>query len=261
MYINVGADPGMQTKVEAVPVQITWGHENLAIRDSLPRILSSSTDAGNSPTTTLRGGLVMAKNSDDIWVPYDADAGDTTAEARGILGATVNMLNSSGTAIAKNQSIIVAGPVMASKCLNLDRAARHRLTMQGMLFDDQFVYSGSPGLSFGLGARNVINAAASVALTAAQTNTKFLCTAASDFTLPTKALGLVYEFYQLADANLVVTGSNDIIVDGDLAASTVTFSTASHKIGAHVRVECVYTAASTLRWIASILCQNAATIA
>jgi hypothetical protein len=81
------------------------------------------------------------------------------------------------------------------------------------------------------------------------------------FTLPTKANGLAFRFAQTADANLVISGSNDIVHKGDAAASTVTFSTASEKIGSHVLVECLYTAAGTLSWLATNLGGTTAAVA
>ena len=62
-------------------------------------------------------------------------------------------------------------------------------------------------------------------------------------------------------ANLVITGSADIIHKGNAAANTVTFSTASEKIGSHVLVECIYTADATLKWLVSNLGGTTATVA
>src|SRR5690606_17401421 len=89
----------------------------------------------------------------------------------------------------------------------------------------------------------------------------FLATAAVTFTLPTKQNGLAFRFAQSADANLVISGSSDIIHKGNAGASTVTFSTASEKIGSHVLVECIYTAASTLKWLVTNLGGTTATVA
>ena len=89
----------------------------------------------------------------------------------------------------------------------------------------------------------------------------FLATAAATFTLPTKQNGLAFRFAQTADANLVIQGSADLVHKGNAAASTVTFSTASEKIGSHVLVECLYTAAGTLKWLVSNLGGTTATVA
>ena len=257
---NVGAAPGIQAKQESEEVQITWGHENLRIFDSLPKIAAASTDAGNTPTTTLRAGLVLAKNTSDLWVPYDPDSGSLTGTARGILAYGVDMLNSvTHIAENKNARVLIGGLVKAGQCINLDRRARAALSAT-MLFDDDLVFNAGPSGFLGQ-ARQVITKAADYTVVVADNGTLFLATAAVNFTLPTKANGLVFEFMQTADANMVVTGNNDIVVKGDAAASTVTFSTSSQKIGSRVRLECVYSAASTLVWIVANLGDTTMTIA
>lgn len=89
----------------------------------------------------------------------------------------------------------------------------------------------------------------------------FLATAAATFTLPTKANGLAFRVAQTADANLVISGSSDIIHKGNASASTVTFSTANEKIGSSVLIECVYTGSSTLKWLVTNLGGTTATVA
>ena len=96
---------------------------------------------------------------------------------------------------------------------------------------------------------------------AADNGKLFLATAAVNFTLPTKANGLAFRFLQTADANMVITGSSDIVTIHNAGASSITYSTANQKIGSHILVECVYTAASTLRWIVSNLGGTTMTIA
>jgi hypothetical protein len=60
---------------------------------------------------------------------------------------------------------------------------------------------------------------------------------------------------------LVIQGSTDIVHKSSIGASTVTFSTASQKIGRHVLVECMYIAANTLKWVVSNLGGTTATVA
>lgn len=75
--------------------------------------------------------------------------------------------------------------------------------------------------------------------------------AAVNFTLPApkpQSAGLWYEFLNLVDQNMTVTAgtADTLIVDGDLTADSLAVSTASHKIGAVIRVFCDGTA-----WIAN----------
>lgn len=60
-----------------VPRYLTWA-----------RIDGSSVDTNNSPTTTLRFGLIMAQvTATGKWKPFSSGAGDGTQYARGILTA------------------------------------------------------------------------------------------------------------------------------------------------------------------------------
>ena len=76
-----GNMPGFQTKQESEEKQIVWsgpqGQDLTATKKVV--IDAAAVDAGNTPTTTLRGGLVVAiKDSDGNVYPYDADANDGT---------------------------------------------------------------------------------------------------------------------------------------------------------------------------------------
>lgn len=220
-------------------------------------ISSVATDAGNTPTSTLRAGSVMAKlDSGGEWVLYDADAADGSQIARGVLLEQLSMLDYAGTAEDKPSALVaIRANFRASELHNLDAQARQQLIQQGCVFDDA---DGSYGLT---GPVGVQTKAADYTVTADDNGRLFVATAAVNFTLPTKAAGLCFEFLQTADANMVVTGSNDIIVKGDAAASTITYGTASEKIGSRARVRCLNTAASTLRWVVENLGDTTMTIA
>lgn len=63
------------------------------------------------------------------------------------------------------------------------------------------------------------------------------------FTLPAPVAalaGVFYEFLGIADQNFAIAGAavDTLLVVNDAAADTLTVSTASHKIGAHMRVVC-----------------------
>jgi len=78
---------------------------------------------------------------------------------------------------------------------------------------------------------------------AADTGTIFTTTGTSadvEFTLPTEATGLVYEFYMCEDFELKITSAtgNNIIAFNDKAATSLTFTTAGQQIGAWVKVVC-----------------------
>lgn len=66
---------------------------------------------------------------------------------------------------------------------------------------------------------------------------------AVNFTLPAASVrfaGLWYEFLNLVDQNMTLTGTpaDTLVVDGDLTADSLAASTASHKIGARMTAFC-----------------------
>ena len=234
------------------------GREMLLI-DKNVTISSAATDAGNTPTTTLRAGSVMAKlDSGGEYVLYDSDATTGAQIARGVLLEQLNMLDYAGTAEDKPMALIaIRGNFRASELHNLDAAARQQLLQLGCVFDDP---AGSQALQNHLG---VIEKAADYTVVAADNGALFVATAAANFTLPTKAHGLCFQFLQTADANMAILSAgsaDDIIVKGDAGADSVTFSTASNKIGAWAEVRCIYVGGA-LKWIVKNLGDTTMTIA
>lgn len=216
---------------------------------------SAAVDSGNSPTTTLRkGNIVALKTSDSKYYVYDPDATDGTQNAKGVLLDNVDMLQD-GTAVDRTVAISIRANLRVADLLNYDAQAGKQLIALGNVLDAPAGAQGLPG------PVGIESKAANYTVLAADNGKLFLATAAVTFTLPTAAAGLSFEFRQLADANLVISAATSLNVDGNAGASTVTYSTASHKIGSHVRVDCVYTATSTLKWIVRNLGGTTMTIA
>ncbi len=252
-----GNVPGFQAKQESEERQVTWagqrGQDQLATKKGV--LDATASDAGNSPTTTLRGGLVLAqKDSDGNFYPYDPDANDGTQIALGILPKHQDMLVQ-GVAVDRFAHILVQGMVRENQLTGLDARAAAVLGDR-FLFDNQLHASAGRLLT----PRGVYRKAANYTVTAADNGLLFLATAAVVFTLPTKANGLAFRFLQTADAALQISGSSDLIHKGNAGASSVVFNTSSEKIGSHALVECGYTADSTLRWFVSNLGGTTATV-
>lgn len=78
-------------------------------------ILSSTVDAGNTTTTTLRSGLPMAKYTSGVnsgkWGLHDNSASNGLEDFIGILADNANMLDAEGTATDTSSSAIVTGEV------------------------------------------------------------------------------------------------------------------------------------------------------
>lgn len=252
-------DPGATAVVETGEwngILNAFGREMLLITQS-GTIKSSSTDSGNTPTTTLRAGMVLAiKESDGLYYPYAANATDGTQNAVAVLPVQLNMLNQAGVAANKTGPLITRANLRVSELVGSDVQALKALIGRGFIFDAP---AGAQGLS-GPAATKYVDGAT---VTAAQNGTIFVAAGAATFTLPTIAVGLSYEFYQTADANLAISSAgslDDIIAFGDATADTVTFSTASQKIGSHARLTARYNAAGALRWFFSNLGGTTATV-
>jgi hypothetical protein len=255
---TTGNAPGFQAKIESEEVQITWsgrnGQDLVATRQVT--IDSTATDAGNTPSTTLRAGLVMGiLAASGKAVPYDADASDGRQIAVGILEKSQDMLVA-GVTTDRFTQILVHGLVKQTPLVNLDVRARQQLSQRLMIDRDL-----TPAGGVLMQPRGVIAKAANYSLVAADDGHLLLATAAVTFTLPTKENGLAFRFAQSVDADLVIQGSSDIIHHGSAAASSITFSTASQKAGSHVLVECLYIATDTLAWLVSNLGSTTATVA
>ena len=255
---TTGNAPGFQAAQEAGECEVTWSGrkgQDLVATKSIT-LLGTAVDTGNTPNTTLRGGNLLAVvDATGKIDTYSPDATDGRQIAVGILEHAQDMLMG-GVATDRFTQMLVHGLVRESELLNLDVRAKQQLG-QRFLFDRET----SPQAGVLMHPRGVYRKSTNYTVLAADNGLLFLATAAATFTLPTKQNGLAFRFLQTADANLVISGSADIIHKNNAAANTVTFSTASEKIGSHVLVECVYTAASTLKWIVSNLGGTTATVA
>lgn len=267
-------EPGVGTAITTLERNILWGGSTANTHCLERQSASTATDlvdAGSTPTSVIRPGNLLAYDTSAGTVKmWDADdfTNPGVKDLYGVLANEIRVADPYGTAVARRPRVLVRGPVKASQLLISGSAlvghaqeyvARRQLRDMGFMLDDDL-----SGHLAGFGNRQVIESAASTTVTAAQNGVEFVATGSgSNFTLPTIKAGLRYRFFNAVDQNMVITSAagNDIIAKHDTAASTITFSTSSNKIGACVEVECRYTAAATLSWFARFLCTNTATIA
>lgn len=254
---NTGNLPGVQTTLESESAQLSWsgrhGQDQIVTQRAL--IEAETIDSGNSPTTTLRAGVILAyRDSDGKVGLYTPDATDGTQIAVGVLDQHQDMLVN-GTATDRFTQMIVHGLVREGQVKSLDPRGREMLARQ-MVFDKKPL---SPAAL--LAPRGIYRKSTSYTLTAADNGLLFLATGAATFTLPTKQNGLTYRIVQTADNDLTISGSSDLIHKNSAAASSVAFSTANQKIGSQVLIECLYTGKGTLKWLVSNLGGTTATVA
>lgn len=253
---TAGAVPGFQTAQESAESQVTWNgrHGQCLIATRKALVAAANVDPGNAPTTTLRGGNVLA--IDDTTGEahlYDPDANDGKQVAIGVLERSQDLLQD-GIASDRFTQMLVHGLLKEAELHGLDPRARQQLA-------SRFVFDRSLDVSAGelMHPRGVYRKSANYTVTAEDNGLIFIATAAVNFTLPAKQNGLAFRFLQTADADMAIIGSADIVYRNSASNSSLTFSTAGQKLGSQVLVECMYTAANTLKWVVSNLGGTAAT--
>lgn len=236
---------GMDYQVKVIKMDTTYG--------------STLVDAGNTPTTLVRAGMLLGKiTSSGKHVMWDPLTTDGTGFLSGVLPINLNMLGESGSAVDRGYARIVQAPLRASQLLIKGSAlvghayeflARQQLYQAGFMLDDDPM-----GYQSGLVFRSDYATGTTLAPTAAADNGKtfFVSNAnAVAVTLPAIKPGLRFRFIRTANEEIVVSSAagDDIVVGNDTAADSVTFTTAGEQIGTAIEVFSAYIDTSTLRWI------------
>jgi hypothetical protein len=269
---SMGSLPGMSALTQSTENQVLWGGSQAKVLYDTDNVIdSAAVDAGSTPTTVLRAGLILGrKTSGGLLVQYDPTATDGSEVPVGVLLNSISMLNAAGAVENKDvgaQGVAIVAPVKAANLTILGTAftssAYEYLTRQ--LLRGQFTFDDDPAGNKGrLDFARQVFKATDYTVVAADSGKMFIANAAVNFTLPTKALGLAFRFAQSADATMAIlsaSSSDDIVTDGDAGADSVTYSTSSHKIGSACEVRCVLTAAATLKWVLHNLGGTTQTIA
>jgi len=252
-FPTAGSRPGIGTTITTSPEKvITFGPPSWQLDINNGAIDSTAVDAGNTPTTELRAGLILGKKTaDGNYYQWDATAVDGTEKARAILLRGLSMLSATGVVEDKSWYMLLAGGVKAADLLikgsalvgHADEfAARRQLGAAGFVFDDD----PNPNAVVDL---NIT--AATLTPTTAQKNYRFFLSnaASTTVTLPAAQAGLVYEFVRIGDEEMVISGvAGELIVGNDVAANSLTYTTAGQHIGAYVRAEGVRYG-STVKWL------------
>jgi hypothetical protein len=257
------ATPGVGADRTVVESELLWGADharNAALWQS--GVISGATrDAGNSPTTVLRPGLILGKlTSGGEYEEWDGDAADGSQYIAGILDAEMRAQDFDGSNADRVFRILRArGPVRASKLLIQGSAmvghtdeylARRMLNAAGFILDDDPF-----GYKAGQGYRFETISAEDHTITADDNGKTFIYThtaaAASAITLPAIKPGL--EFFLLRGANsaedfVIASAEGDnMIVGNDAQADSVTWTTTGQMIGAGGVMRSIYVG-SDLRW-------------
>ena len=261
-----GATPGHRDIRESGEVQVYKAGEGFPgyfVLSSGVTIASGNTDTGNTgDTSTLRGGnLIATDTSTDNEYIYDPDANNGRQTAWGILIRHQPMLEN-GTATNKVMvPILSQGVARKSKLIGLDAQAESQLAMRGIFMDD--APQGAAALVHPV---SVSQKSADYTVLVADNGTLFISTNTGDqeFTLPTIAAGLSYEFLQTINQEMLITSGDgdNIVLFNNSAADGISYTTAGEQIGARCRVLAVYigTGSANLRWVVEQLSTSTLTV-
>ena len=245
MTDSYGIVPGLTTSRETYESEFRWGSQFQGVFAS-GLIDGSAVDSGNSPTYELRPGLLLGQViSTGKYKQYSPTATDGSEVASGILIEALRMQDFSGTAVDRFYAVLVGGPVLATKVLNLDLMARQQ--MDKFIFDDVFQISGNHWFPW----KRLQSKTAAYTVVANDNFTLFDnvgATGAVPLTLPALANGYMFGFRVQADQTLTVASSEgtNMVAFNNASASSVAFSTASQKIGGMIWA---YTNPGATKWI------------
>lgn len=254
---NFASMPGISAAVETMVRAFTFGKFEQQV--IVPGIIDGAArDAGATPTTLLRAGLLLGKvTASGKLKQYSPSATDGTEVVDSILLQTLRATDLlTGDNQDKFYAVLAAGNVQAARLIGLDAMARSQMHGR-FLFDDDL-----PGNAT-YPWKKVTEVSGNTTVTAAMNGTLFVVTGGTGvtFTLPTKAVGLCFGFLNQMDQDMTVASAgsaDDIVTFNDAGADSIAFSTGGNKIGAHVRLFCNPDAD---KWFMELLCKNTLTVA
>jgi hypothetical protein len=261
MYAGQFGMPGVSAAQTTYDAELLWGGDEsrIPVLRQSGVISSTAADAGNTPTTLLRKGMLLGKiTATGELKEWNPDGSDGSEQLTSVLPVEHYMVDGTGTAVDRFGPVIVSAPLKASALLiegspligSADEyLARRELHDQGCVLDDD-----PQGFKAGTNRRFSTKITDYVVL-ADDNGQVFLATTANvTFTLPAIKAGLQFDFIRCSDHNLVVASAegDNVIVGNDMTADSITYSTAGNRIGARVRVTGIYVGAA-LRWLAEIV--------
>lgn len=253
--------PGVSAAQSTYEAELLWGGDESRIQvlRGTGRIVSTAVDAGNTPTTVLRKGLLLGKvTASGKLKQWDPDGTDGSQFVDSILPVELQMTDQYGTAVERFVPTFVAAPVKASQLLiegsalvgsTSEYLARRALHSMGFRLDDD-----PQGFLAGVTPRASTKGADYTVLLTDNGTIFYADTGNVTFTLPALRAGLSFEFVRTTDHNLVIASAegDNLVVGNDASADSITYSTAGNRLGARVRVRSEYFG-STLKWVPEIV--------
>lgn len=217
--------PGIDAAVESIENEFTFGPQALQAFIGV-QLDSAAVDAGNTPTTTLRRGLVLGKiTSSGKYTASLSTATDGSQEPIGILWDTINMYDPAAGAVRGKQArMLVFGHVKTAQLYGFSEYVRRKLSGR-FVWDDYRQPRGGfdPG-----------NVTANYTILSTDNGTHFFWngSGAGQLTLPTPARGLSYRVTNNVDQDLtILAGAGKMASPGNGSHANIAFTTSSHKVG------------------------------
>lgn len=242
-----GRVPGFSSAAETYESVVSWGKEGLAV--VIGAIINGTArDAGNTPTTVLRPGLLLGQiTSSGELKEYNPAGTDGSEQVYGILLSGFRMQDLDANNVNRFVWVLVGGPVQASKLILLDNQARRQMANRFLLDDDILGRRNGGYLRW----RREQAKTANYTVVANDAGTLFTNTGAAGavtFTLPALAVNAgPFGFLVAADQNVTVASAaaNQIIAFNNAAASSLAFSTVGSRIGGFLEF---YTNVAGTKW-------------
>lgn len=249
LFPNAWQVPGIQGTLDTFQNIMWWGPKVLQVITNV--FLDANTvDAGNTPTTVLRPGLLLGfKPATNKWIQWTPTATDGSQYISGVLLYDQQMLTTGNVAadrwfgyammrgLLKANSLLIPGNANLGIVGDpLEFLVRAQLTQGGKFtLDDNYTADEFAGWS------TTHDSTADATITTAMNNTLFTTLGAAgavNFTLPAPQKGLRYGFFNAVDQNMTVTAAaaGQLITFNNAAAASVAFSTAGNKIGGRIEV-------------------------
>lgn len=238
---------------------LIWGGEQVYVLRDQRVFDSTSVDAGNSPTSILRPGLLAGVlDATGECVDWDPDAIDGSQNLIGVLEHELKMTDEFANARDEFPGVLLRAPVKASALLIEGAAlvghaaeylARVQLGRLGFVLDDD------PQGYLSAQNQRSQSKVTNYTIVAADQGSRFdLATADATLTLPAIQAGLEFEVRRLSDHETVVASAegDNMVVGNDLSADSVTYTTASEQIGAWIKIKAQYlniAGTQTLKWV------------
>lgn len=267
---TMGSLPGVSTLTQSYEAQILWGGNQARVLYDTDCVIKSTTvDAGNTPTTTLRAGLVLGrKTSDGLLYAWNHDASDGTEIPVGVLLNSISMLGASGSVEDKDagaQGVCISGPIKASLLFIEGTAfgSSDNAYLLRKLWKDRFLFDDDKGQLYSGDIKREVAKTANYTVVATDVGTLFTNAAASGsvtFTLPAIKPGIgPFKFKGVVDQTLAIASAegDNIVLVNDAAADSATFSTSSMKIGAGM---VIYANTAGTLWYAELATAGVTTV-